>query len=140
MQMKSQQTDIKDLAHELKETLNTISPFIETHTALVCPECKKVCCADKHGRYSSGDIIYLNALETDIPPQPVDREETASCRYITDTGCSLQRWMRPYRCTLFFCTALMNSIERGDPNIYRAFNGYFQHLISLREQLAGEDE
>ncbi len=136
--MKSQ-TDIRELAHELKDTLITISPFIEKHTAIVCLDCKKVCCADKHGRFGNDDIAFLTALEVDIPHQPIDREETAACRYMTETGCSLQRWMRPYRCTLFFCTPLLKSLEQDDPKLYRAFDDYFQHLISLRTQLTGKN-
>jgi len=137
--MKLQHADITELAQQLKETFDTLSPFIEKHTAVVCPACKKVCCADKHGRYDSDDIAYLKALDIEIPLQPADREETAACRYITETGCSLQRWMRPYRCTLFFCDALLKSLEHDNPGLYRAFNDYFQFMISLRQQLTGNE-
>ena len=136
--MKSQQTHINEMALHLKEAIKSLSPFIEEHTAIVCPKCRKVCCADKHGRYDEDDIAYLKALELDIPPQPADREETAACRYITETGCSLKRWMRPYRCTLFFCDALIKSLESGDPKLYSAFDSYFQNLILVRQEFIGE--
>ncbi len=136
--MKSGQLNINELALHLKEAINSISPFIEEHTAIVCPNCRKVCCADKHGRYDKNDIAFLKELGMDIPPQPADREETAACRYITKTGCSLQRWMRPYRCTLFFCDPLMKSLEKGDQKLYMAFDNYFQNLILLRREFTGE--
>lgn len=128
---------MNELALHLKEAINSVSPYIEEHTAIVCPECRKVC-ADKHGRYDEDDIAYLNALGLNIPPQPIDREETAACRYITETGCSLRRWMRPYRCTLFFCDALIKSLEQGDPKLYRAFNNYLQNLILVRQEFTEE--
>ena len=131
---------MKELALQMKETFDVLSPFIEKHTMIVCPECRKVCCADKHGRYDSDDIAYLEALDIDIPEQSAEREETASCRYMTERGCSLSRWMRPYRCTLFFCDALLKSLERDNPALFSAFNDYFQLMISLRHQFAGNDE
>jgi hypothetical protein len=127
-----------ELALQLKEAINSVSPYIEEHTAIVCPKCKKVCCADKHGRYDENDIAYLVALGVNIPDQDPYREETEACRYITENGCSLSRWMRPYRCTLFFCDALIKSLEEGDSKLYRAFDNYFQNLILVRQEFTGE--
>ncbi len=96
--------DKKELAHEIKETFNVVSPFIEKHTSLVCPDCVKVCCADKHGRYDSDDLLFLKTLGIKIPQGMPDRKEIEPCRYITDKGCALERWMRPFRCTFFRMT------------------------------------
>ena len=130
--------NMHELALQLKAAINSVSPYIEEHTTIVCPQCRKVCCADKHGRYDADDIAYLEALGMDIPPQPADREKTAACRYMTENGCSLRRWMRPYRCTLFFCDALIKSLEKGDPKLYRAFDNYFQNLIVVRQEFIGK--
>jgi hypothetical protein len=126
-----------ELACDLKEAFNTVSPFIEKHTAIVCPECEKVCCADKHGRYDSNDLLFLESLDADIPQYTDERKEDDACRFINETGCSLDRWMRPYRCTFFFCDALLKSLESDNAKLYRAFIDYFQHLVSLRRELLG---
>lgn len=124
-----------ELARELRDAFNAVSPFIEKHTALVCPECNKVCCKDKHGRYDSDDLVFLKALGVDIPHNQHEQNESDPCRYITGQGCSLERWMRPYRCTFFFCDALMKSLENDNAKLYRAFVEYFKHLVSLRQEL-----
>ena len=129
----------RELALEIRETFHLVSPFIEKHTLLVCPDCEKVCCADKHGRYDSDDLLFLNSLGVESSQNGPECNEEGSCRYIMEKGCSLQRWMRPFRCTFFFCDVLLKSIEDDNAKLYRAFTGYFQHLVSLRQRLLGQE-
>jgi hypothetical protein len=124
-----------EIAHELKDSFDAVSPFIEKHTLVVCPECETVCCIDKHGRYERNDLVFLRALEVEIAHNPSDRKETAPCRFLGDTGCCLERWMRPYRCTFFFCDPLLKSLENDNAKLYRAFMQYFQYLVSTRQKL-----
>ena len=134
-----QKCEKKEIAYEIKETFDLVSPFIEKHTLLVCPDCEKVCCADKHGRYDGDDLCFLNSLGIEVSQDGPERNEECSCRFITEKGCSLERWMRPFRCTFFFCDGLLKSIEDDNAKLYRAFLGYFQHLVSLRQRLLGHD-
>ena len=136
-QQKSTDEDRNELARQLKEAFKTVSPFIEKHTEIVCPECETVCCADKHGRHDSNDLLFLGSLGTDIPEFLHEREENDACRFIGETGCCLERWMRPYRCTFFFCDILLKSIETDNAKLYGAFISYFQYLVSLRQELIG---
>ncbi len=125
----------KELAEELKSFFSHISPYIEKHTAIICPDCKNLCCRDKHGRYDKYDIVFLEALGIDPRQEQNGRGETDSCHYINETGCSLERWMRPYRCTFFFCDALLESLENDNAKFYRSFRMYLEQLVSLRQKL-----
>ena len=122
----------KYLAKDLKEAFDIVSPFIEKHTAIVCPDCENLCCKDRHGRYDKNDLVFLGALGVDIPCGTSGLEETDPCRNMTETGCSLDRWMRPYRCTFFFCNPLLNSMENDNAKLYRTFMEYFKHMVSSR--------
>ena len=124
-----------ELALELKEAFNVLSPFIEKHTAIVCPDCQDICCKDRHGRYDSSDLFFLGALGLDVPPDDQDRDPDGSCRHITDKGCFLERWMRPFRCTHFFCAVLLKSLENENAKLYRTFVDYLQYLVHTREKL-----
>ena len=124
-----------EIADELKEAFNAVSPFIEKHTSIVCPECKKVCCIDKHGRYDKNDLVFLMALGVKVQPDLPDREELDPCRFLNEKGCSRKRWERPFRCTQFFCDALLKSLENDNAKLYRAFVEYLQYLISVRQRL-----
>ena len=132
---KTVSADIEETALELKEAFHLVSPFIEKHSNLVCPECEQVCCADKHGRYDKNDLYFFNALGITVPDHVSDRKESDTCRYIVTHGCSLERWMRPFRCTFFFCDALLKNLEQDNAKLYRAFTDYFQHLTMLRQKL-----
>lgn len=129
-------TDKREIASEMKDTLDTLSPFIEKHTAVVCPECAEVCCADRHGRYDSDDLAFLRLLGIATTPYWQERDPAGSCRHMTESGCSLQRWLRPYRCTFYFCDSLLKSLEQDNSKLYRAFIEYLRHLLYLRQRLA----
>jgi len=124
-----------DLALQLRDAYNTLSPFIEKHTSIVCPECEEVCCIDKHSHYDKNDLIYLRALGAEVYLNPPYREETGPCRYMSEKGCSRERWERPFRCTYFFCNPLLKSLENDSAKLYRAFLDYFQYVISVRQKL-----
>ena len=128
-------TDRSDLAEEIKAAFNTVSPFIEKHTSIVCPTCEKVCCIDKHSKYDKDDNVFIEALCAEMPLKDSDCRESDPCRYLAERGCSLERWMRPYRCTFFFCDPLLKSLENDNAKLYRAFVEYFKHLVALREKL-----
>jgi hypothetical protein len=126
-----------EIALEIKAAFNTVSPFIEKHTAIVCPACEEVCCTDKHSRYDKDDNVFIEVLYAEMPVKDSVRRESDPCRFLEEKGCSLQRWMRPFRCTFFFCAPLLKSLEKDNAKLYRAFVEYFQHLVALREKLLG---
>ena len=127
--------DMKSLAEDVKAAFIEVSPFIEKHTAIVCPDCENVCCKDKHARHDSDDLLFLNALSAELPSDVPGLEESDPCRNMTDMGCSLERWMRPGRCTTFFCDELLESLQGGDPKLYRAFMIYLKYLADARSEL-----
>jgi len=127
--------DKAELADEVRQAFHAVSPFIEKHTSIVCPDCRKVCCIDKHGRYDRNDLIFLNALGVNKCNDLPDRDESDPCRFLNQTGCTRERWERPFRCTQFFCDALLKSLEHDNAKLYRAFVEYLQHLIDVRQRL-----
>jgi hypothetical protein len=133
--MNNTSDNLEELAIEIREAFHTVTPFIEKHTAIVCPECKNLCCKDKHGRHDQDDIKFLTAINEAIPPDQSDRDESGPCRYINEKGCSIERYLRPFRCTHFFCSPLLQSLENDNAKLYRAFVAYLQHLISIRQKL-----
>lgn len=127
--------ETRELAIEIREAFNAVSPFIEKHTAVVCPDCSNLCCKDKHGRHDKDDIKFLKALGEPVPEEMADRSESGPCRFMGRTGCSLERYLRPFRCTHFFCAPLLESLEQDNAKLYRAFIEYLQHLVRTRAKL-----
>ncbi|MEW6214587.1 MAG: hypothetical protein AB1478_05195 [Nitrospirota bacterium] len=127
--------DLIKIANEIKDEFKAISPFIQKHTSIVCASCEKVCCINKHGYYEKEDIIFISALGIDIPSYQPDRNDTDPCRFLTENGCSLQRWMRPFRCTWYFCKPLLKSMTEDNSKAYSEFIYALQRLISIRQKL-----
>jgi hypothetical protein len=125
-------------AYTLKQLLIESSPFIEEYTAHVCPGCTDVCCRQKHGLYHEKDIRYLQAIGV-VPPQ---REETrppeGPCECMGPRGCGLPRWMRPFKCTWYFCEPLLKALDESPARRARKMSAMLQKMADLYAELAKE--
>jgi hypothetical protein len=120
-------------ALEAKALIEAVSADIEHYTARVCRDCASVCCINRHSRHDRSDIIFLTALGMDVPEDLSKTEETAPCRFLGSNGCVLERVQRPYRCTWFFCTPLLDHIaETPGPGGYRKFLTGLQKITEKR--------
>lgn len=131
-------THVARYAHMIKEGMDRISDFIQRNTSEVCPSCEKVCCINRHGSYDHQDLIYLFALGLDRPAQRVGIDDTAPCRFLSERGCTRERWVRPFRCTWYFCNALLSHMEQGPAKPYREFISRFQGLVETRRKMRDE--
>jgi len=132
---------VRNTAFEVKDIIETMSLFIEPLTLVVCPDCISVCCINKHSRYDRSDIIFMTALGNDIPEDKTGTEDTAPCRFLGRNGCILERSSRPYRCTWFFCTPLLDyAIEKSGPSGYRNMMELFQRITEKRMSMIHDFE
>lgn len=122
----------KELAYQLRIATDGVSPFIQQITSAVCPSCEKVCCIDRHGHYNDQDLIYIRALGTEPPSYKEGVIDTDPCQFLSESGCTLERSVRPFRCNWYFCSSLLEYMEQGPPKPYREFIGRFQRIVELR--------
>lgn len=125
----------RELAEEMRTAYDAVSPFIELHTSRVCPGCEKVCCIDRHGTHEPEDLAVIEALGESPPPEEPLEPDTLPCRRLGPRGCGLERRRRPYRCTWYFCTALLEEMAGEDPRAYRDFMGKLKRLQDLRHEV-----
>jgi hypothetical protein len=128
------------IARAMKGAFDELSPFIENHTQTACPACKKVCCIDRHGTYEEEDILFLEALGEKPETERPREEDTLPCRYLAPGGCRLRRHRRPFRCTWYFCNALLESMPGDVARKYRVFIKTFQDLQELRRRLLSHND
>jgi hypothetical protein len=128
---------VSELAQQIRAMISSIDPFIQQHTSVVCPECSKVCCVNKHAHYGCDDLIYIQALglEPHVCEQRADHEP---CRFLAAAGCRLDRTIRPSGCNWYFCDALYNSMEKAPGKEYAQFDGSLQELADLWMELGAE--
>jgi len=126
-----------ELASQIRTLISVIDTFIQRHTSVVCPECRKVCCVNKHAHYASDDLIYMQALGLE-PHACADRADHEPCCFLSATGCRLDRTVRPSGCNWYFCDALYDSMEKTPGTEYADFDGALQELVDLWMELGAE--
>jgi hypothetical protein len=122
-------------ARKLKELLIRSSPIIEELTAAVCSGCADVCCKQKHGTYRERDVVYLNALGVARPLSDHAGPPEAPCGFLETGGCVLPRWLRPFKCTWYFCGPLLTAMHGGPSRKMRRLSAVMQEMISLYDAL-----
>jgi hypothetical protein len=128
---------VVDLARQIRDKITRIDPFIQSHTARVCPECRHVCCINRHAYYECDDLIYIYALGLSplVFEQGADEEP---CQFLAPSGCRLDRTVRPSGCNWYFCDPLYVSMERSEGTAYTDFDNSLQELADLWIKLGGE--
>jgi hypothetical protein len=128
--------EIGDTAMELKNMIDSVDRYIQENTSRVCPDCRKVCCINRHGYYDYLDLIYVTLLGLTPPNYGDNIEDTAPCQFLSSAGCRIQRSLRPFRCNWHFCSELIVFMNAGPARNLREFNNSFRELQALRREMA----
>ena len=129
---------IKDTAvaaEKIREVLIELSPMIEEYTARVCPGCRDVCCKQRHGIMNEQDMRLLFALKAPLPSYEAGRALDGPCQFMGAEGCVLPRWHRPWRCTSYFCDALLDAMNSGLQKKARQVSALIQEIVDIRSCL-----
>lgn len=130
--------NVKERAREVSDFINQADSFIQRYTEDVCPSCEKVCCINKHAYHEHEDIVYLYALGERVPHYEKNRGDSEPCQFLGARGCSVSRFLRPYRCTWYFCTPLLEHMQEASAPDYRRFIASLQQLTRKREEMLNE--
>jgi hypothetical protein len=124
-----------ETAEKMKQLLIASSPIIEDYTREICLACREVCCKQKHGTYREQDIGYLRALGAAVPPRDQGRPPEGPCESLGPRGCSQPRWLRPFKCTWYFCEPLLKAMNEGPSRKARRLSTLLQEMADLYREL-----
>lgn len=119
-------------ARKIKDLLIELSPLIEEYTSRVCPGCREICCKQKRSFPDNQDILYLTALHEPLPGHDPGRDPDGTCQCMGSDGCSTPRWLRPWRCTWYFCDPLLDALNTGPQKQKRALSALIQQIVDIR--------
>ena len=122
-------------ARNFASLIQEADPFIQESTGKVCPKCEHVCCINKHSYHTHFDVLYLRALGETVPSHMKGIADSKPCQFLSPGGCRLGRFLRPYRCTWYFCTPLLEHIRNTPARRYRAFISCLEQISLEREVL-----
>ncbi|HEX8949845.1 MAG TPA: hypothetical protein VF790_12820 [Dissulfurispiraceae bacterium] len=127
--------DVRARAEEAALLIHRGSPFIQEHTASVCPSCVRVCCVNRHSYHETEDIVLLYALGFKVPPYQEGIDDSDPCRFLDERGCAVPRRLRPHRCNWYFCTPLLHHIREAPGREYRAFVAMLAQMTDTRAKM-----
>jgi hypothetical protein len=119
-------------ALELKELLIELSPLIEEYTSQTCPACGDVCCKQKRSLPEPEDVRFASALGMPLPDRDPLRPPDGPCQFMGPRGCVTERWLRPWRCTWYFCDPLLRALDEGPRKKARAITALVQRIVDIR--------
>ena len=127
LQVKGQEL-LNQLAREIEKELKDLARRIEIICAHTCVYCPDPCCLTASVWYDFRDLLSLHLMQKPIPiGQPIS-DYRGVCRFITGTGCSLPRLIRPWICTWYLCPVQTRWLKKQPAQISR-------HLLTSLEQV-----
>jgi hypothetical protein len=124
------------IAEKLRLLLIDSSSLIEKYTSEACPACIDVCCKQKYAVYQERDILYLHALGAEVPQRDKARPLEGPCQFMGPRGCDKPRWLRPFKCTWYFCEPLLAALNEGPQKKARQLSSVLQEMINLYDMLS----
>jgi hypothetical protein len=115
------QERIQDLGLQIREALAWLDRIMTRYCGTTCPLCPDPCCRARGIFYNQTDVLALVALKIKHPPGQTRTLPGTPCRYLTATGCCLERIARPYVCVWYLCEAQTELLWEESPGFQRRF-------------------
>lgn len=126
---------ILPLAREIECRMQDLAFQMETICAHTCTHCPDPCCLTASVWYDFRDLLCLHLLENPIPIGQPAADYQGVCRFITQTGCSLPRMIRPWICTWYLCPVQSRWVKKQPGGYDRSLLKSLQRIKSLRAGL-----
>lgn len=132
--------EIHTLAQAIRERVEWLDPIMKNYCELTFHDCEDPCCHGRKVFFNRTDMLYLTALNLTPPPGQTRINALAPCRYLTSSGCSLPRTIRPYVCVWFLCEAHMEIFQEEPAAFQRRFIKTLEEIRSYRLKLESMHE
>jgi hypothetical protein len=129
------QERIQVLALQVREALARLDRIMTRYCGITCPLCPDPCCQASGIFYNQTDVLALAALKINHPPGQTRTLPGAPCRYLTATGCCLERIARPYVCVWYLCEAQTGLLWEESPGFQRRFMHALECIRASRLRL-----
>jgi hypothetical protein len=126
------QEEVQRSMHCITWGIEWVDPVMNRYCMETCPTCQAPCCTGKEVFFNQADLLYLTALNTQIPPGQTRSYPWEACRYLGEKGCILSRFHRPYVCVWFLCDAQMKILSHEPNRFQRRFLETLQKIRAHR--------
>ena len=125
-------------AEEVAADLEWFNAFLDELCQEAFPQCREVCCDANRVWFVFEDLLFFHLTGQETPPAQLRRTLDEACRYLTFSGCSLPRMVRPWTCTWFLCHIQLELLSARPPRFQRRVSAVIGSIIDHRWWMAGE--
>jgi hypothetical protein len=125
-------------AADLRRKLYELFPVMEALGRETCTCCARPCCRTARVWYDFRDLLLYRLTGVPLPacqPASCDR---GGCRFLTSTGCSVERGVRPWICTWYLCPVQKRALSETGPRTRRAVLSEIEAVGRGRKRLEAE--
>jgi hypothetical protein len=123
------------LAHGIGKHLQVLARQMDMICAHTCTRCPEPCCLTASIWYDLRDLLSFHLLGKPIPVgQPISDYRDV-CRFMTNTGCSLPRMIRPWICTWYLCPVQTQWLKKQPDGTRSDLMKYLDEMKTMRAEL-----
>lgn len=108
----------REMLHQIscgiQENLQKIAEVIGPACQVCCTSCRTICCTHAKPYFDFRDLLYLHLAGFTTPKTQPISEYAGTCAYLSATGCTLNRTIRPWICTWYICSEMRSFFENTD--------------------------
>lgn len=134
---KKETAGIKKSARSIYHSYSELFPVLDGLCRNTCQFCPTPCCLKAKIWFDLKDMLILKLCDITLPDaQPIGHPND-TCRYLGPKGCKLDRYERPFICTLYLCPPQMARL-RKDNHTNQTVSKLITAIKSARKEIENE--
>ena len=129
---------VRQWASHVRASVEPLFPVFEGFCREAIRYCPATCCAHAIVDFDFKDLLFWYALNLLPPPRPIRTLQSERCSYLGSTGCRLDRIMRPFICTWYYCPQFMDLFYRLPSREQRRLSGLMSAAQAGRKEMEAE--
>lgn len=125
-------------AKNVESELGLLGPVMDSLCEPTCPTCADICCLAEKVWFDRLDLLQFHLAGRPIPEGQTRAALGEPCRYLSPTGCTQPRLIRPWRCTWFICEAQLAIIRTKPAREQRRISESINRLLAWRQRMAAD--
>lgn len=134
----NQMSELQALARRITQRIESLDALLEDLCSMACPVCRDSCCQRARVWFDFKDLLVMHLGGDVSAPGQLRGPDDSSCRYLSRTGCMLQRVQRPYVCTWYLCAMLKEHLMQRAPSDRTYLTNSLTAVKSARTELENQ--
>jgi hypothetical protein len=123
------------LAAMVRAKLESTFSILDNLCIETCPRCPDPCCLHASPWFDYRDLLFLHLNAVAIPVRQPIEALSATCRYFSLSGCTLERISRPWICTWYLCPVQTCNLNIRRFHQSKELSSGFNEIKAVRKEM-----